>query len=152
MSRERQDDLPQDEFEDEEDALPAEPALDIAEAAPGALKAGIEVIQQFAKHLPNRPGVYRMFDRAVKIEPPGMKRHVGHDAEIEHRPVASQMLSRRQPLLFGTRGPAGEAARLSRRPRRRSRERVIARRPKVDEAIPLIHECRRDEIASLRSQ
>ena len=52
MSRERQDDLPRDEFEDEEDALPAaEPALDLAETAPGALKAGIGVMPSYAERM-----------------------------------------------------------------------------------------------------
>ena len=69
MNRERPDELPEEEFEDEEElSSTPEPALDLGEAAPGALKAGIEVIADFARHLPNRPGVYRMFDRAGEVE------------------------------------------------------------------------------------
>ncbi len=68
MNRERPDAPPPDEFEEEETSLPEPmPALDLGEAAPGALKHGIEVIQAFAKHLPNKPGVYRMFDRAGEV-------------------------------------------------------------------------------------
>lgn len=114
MSRERQDDLPQDEFEDEEDALPAEPALDIAEAAPGALKAGIEVIQQFAKHLPNRPGVYRMFDRAGEVlyvgKAKSLKNRVTSYARgMAHTNAVARMIAETANMEFVTTGTETEA-------------------------------------------
>lgn len=114
MSRERQDDLPQDEFEDEEDALPAEPALDIAEAAPGALKAGIEVIQQFAKHLPNKPGVYRMFDRAGEVlyvgKAKSLKNRVTSYARgMAHTNAVARMIAETANMEFVTTGTETEA-------------------------------------------
>ncbi len=114
MSRERQDDLPQDEFEDEEDALLAEPALDIAEAAPGALKAGIEVIQQFAKHLPNRPGVYRMFDRAGEVlyvgKAKSLKNRVTSYARgMAHTNAVARMIAETANMEFVTTGTETEA-------------------------------------------
>ncbi|WP_449255914.1 excinuclease ABC subunit UvrC [Bosea sp. (in: a-proteobacteria)] len=114
MSRERQDDLPQDEFEDEEDALPAEPALDLAETAPGALKAGIEVIQQFAKHLPNRPGVYRMFDRAGEVlyvgKAKSLKNRVTSYARgMAHTNAVARMIAETANMEFVTTGTETEA-------------------------------------------
>ncbi len=115
MSRERQDDLPQDEFEDEEDTLPAaEPALDLAEAAPGALKAGIEVIQQFAKHLPNRPGVYRMFDRAGEVlyvgKAKSLKNRVTSYARgMAHTNAVARMIAETANMEFVTTGTETEA-------------------------------------------
>lgn len=114
MSRERQDDLPKDEFEDEEDALPAEPALVLAEAAPGALKAGIEVIQQFAKHLPNRPGVYRMFDRAGEVlyvgKAKSLKNRVTSYARgMAHTNAVARMIAETANMEFVTTGTETEA-------------------------------------------
>lgn len=115
MSRERQDDLPQDEFEDEEDTLPgAEPALALAEAAPGALKAGIEVIQQFAKHLPNRPGVYRMFDRAGEVlyvgKAKSLKNRVTSYARgMAHTNAVARMIAETANMEFVTTGTETEA-------------------------------------------
>jgi len=114
MSRERQDDLPQDEFEDEEDALPAaEPVLEL-EAAPGALKAGIEVIQQFAKHLPNRPGVYRMFDRAGEVlyvgKAKSLKNRVTSYARgMAHTNAVARMIAETANMEFVTTGTETEA-------------------------------------------
>ncbi|RYE35227.1 MAG: excinuclease ABC subunit UvrC [Hyphomicrobiales bacterium] len=115
MSRERQDDLPQDEFVDEEDTLPgAEPALALAEAAPGALKAGIEVIQQFAKHLPNRPGVYRMFDRAGEVlyvgKAKSLKNRVTSYARgMAHTNAVARMIAETANMEFVTTGTETEA-------------------------------------------
>lgn len=114
MSRERQDDLPQDEFEDEEDALPAESALVIAEAAPGALKAGIEIIQQFAKHLPNKPGVYRMFDRAGEVlyvgKAKSLKNRVTSYARgMAHTNAVARMIAETANMEFVTTGTETEA-------------------------------------------
>jgi excinuclease ABC subunit C len=115
MSRERQDDLPQDEFEDEEDTLPgADPALVLAEAAPGALKAGIEVIQQFAKHLPNRPGVYRMFDRAGEVlyvgKAKSLKNRVTSYARgMAHTNAVARMIAETANMEFVTTGTETEA-------------------------------------------
>ncbi|WP_306225097.1 excinuclease ABC subunit UvrC [Bosea beijingensis] len=114
MNRERQDDLPQDEFEDEENALPAEPALVLAEAAPGALKAGIEVIQQFAKHLPNRPGVYRMFDRAGEVlyvgKAKSLKNRVTSYARgMAHTNAVARMIAETANMEFVTTGTETEA-------------------------------------------
>lgn len=114
MSRERQDDLPQDEFEDEEDALPAEPALALADAAPGALKAGIETIQQFAKHLPNRPGVYRMFDRAGEVlyvgKAKSLKNRVTSYARgMAHTNAVARMIAETANMEFVTTGTETEA-------------------------------------------
>ncbi|SDF83710.1 excinuclease ABC subunit UvrC [Bosea robiniae] len=115
MSRERQDDLPQDEFEDEEDTLPApEAALALAEAAPGALKAGIEVIQQFAKHLPNRPGVYRMFDRAGEVlyvgKAKSLKNRVTSYARgMAHTNAVARMIAETANMEFVTTGTETEA-------------------------------------------
>lgn len=114
MSRERQDDLPQDEFEDEEDALPAEPALVLAEAAPGALKAGIEVIREFARHLPNRPGVYRMFDRAGEVlyvgKAKSLKNRVTSYARgMAHTNAVARMIAETANMEFVTTGTETEA-------------------------------------------
>lgn len=114
MNRERQDDLPQDEFEDEEDALPAEPTLDLGETAPGALKAGIEVIQQFAKHLPNRPGVYRMFDRAGEVlyvgKAKSLKNRVTSYARgMAHTNAVARMIAETANMEFVTTGTETEA-------------------------------------------
>ncbi len=114
MSRERQDDLPQDEFEDEEDTLPAESTLDLGETAPGALKAGIEVIQQFARHLPNRPGVYRMFDRAGEVlyvgKAKSLKNRVTSYARgMAHTNAVARMIAETANMEFVTTGTETEA-------------------------------------------
>ncbi|MGX1743116.1 excinuclease ABC subunit UvrC [Bosea sp. NPDC055353] len=115
MSRERQDDLPQDEFEDEEDTLPApEAALALAEAAPGALKAGIEIIQQFARHLPNKPGVYRMFDRAGEVlyvgKAKSLKNRVTSYARgMAHTNAVARMIAETANMEFVTTGTETEA-------------------------------------------
>lgn len=114
MSRERQDDLPREEFEDEEDTLPGEPALVVAEAAPGALKAGIEIIQQFAKHLPNRPGVYRMFDRAGEVlyvgKAKSLKNRVTSYARgMAHTNAVARMIAETANMEFVTTGTETEA-------------------------------------------
>ena len=56
----------------------------------------------------------RMLDRAVDVEPPALAGNVRRQAEVEGRPVPGQMLSRRQPLLFGANGLSGEEAALAR--------------------------------------
>ncbi|SIQ33054.1 excinuclease ABC subunit UvrC [Bosea sp. TND4EK4] len=115
MNRERQDDLPQEDYEDEEDALPAsEPAVDLAEAAPGALKAGIEVIQQFARHLPNKPGVYRMFDRAGEVlyvgKAKSLKNRVTAYARgMAHTNAVARMIAETANMEFVTTGTETEA-------------------------------------------
>ncbi|WP_420102662.1 excinuclease ABC subunit UvrC [Bosea sp. (in: a-proteobacteria)] len=115
MNRDRQDDLPQEDFEDEEDTLPAsEPAVDLTEAAPGALKAGIEVIQQFAKHLPNKPGVYRMFDRAGEVlyvgKAKSLKNRVGAYARgMAHTNAVARMIAETANMEFVTTGTETEA-------------------------------------------
>jgi len=114
MSRERQDDLPQDEFEYDGDALPVEPTLDLGETAPGALKAGIEVIQQFARHLPNRPGVYRMFDRAGEVlyvgKAKSLKNRVTSYARgMAHTNAVARMIAETANMEFVTTGTETEA-------------------------------------------
>ncbi len=114
MSRERQDDLPQDEFEDEEDALPVESTLDLGETAPGALKAGIEVIREFARHLPNRPGVYRMFDRAGEVlyvgKAKSLKNRVTSYARgMAHTNAVARMIAETANMEFVTTGTETEA-------------------------------------------
>ncbi|MCU4180972.1 excinuclease ABC subunit UvrC [Bosea sp. BH3] len=114
MSRERQDDLPQDEFEDEEEALPATEPVLAPEAAPGALKAGIEVIQQFAKHLPNGPGVYRMFDRAGEVlyvgKAKSLKNRVTSYARgMAHTNAVARMIAETANMEFVTTGTETEA-------------------------------------------
>ncbi|MCO5091114.1 excinuclease ABC subunit UvrC [Bosea sp. (in: a-proteobacteria)] len=115
MSREPQDDLPQDEFAEEEDALPGpEPVPEHAQAAPGALKAGIEVIQQFAKHLPNRPGVYRMFDRAGEVlyvgKAKSLKNRVTSYARgMAHTNAVARMIAETANMEFVTTGTETEA-------------------------------------------
>jgi excinuclease ABC subunit C len=115
MNRERQDDLPQEEFEEEEDTLPASgPEIDLSDAAPGALRAGIEVIQRFAKHLPNRPGVYRMFDRAGEVlyvgKAKSLKNRVGSYARgMAHTNAVARMIAETANMEFVTTGTETEA-------------------------------------------
>jgi hypothetical protein len=56
---------------------------------------------------------HRLFDRAIDVEPPALARNLRCQAEIEHRPVPGEVLSRRQALLLGTGGLAGEKAALA---------------------------------------
>jgi hypothetical protein len=56
----------------------------------------------------------RMPDRAVDVEPPAFAGNLRRQAEVERRPVLCQMLARRQALLLGPRGLAGEEAALAR--------------------------------------
>jgi excinuclease ABC subunit C len=115
MNRERPDDVPEEEFEDEEESLPApEPALDPGETAPGALKAGIEVIADFARHLPNRPGVYRMFDRAGEVlyvgKAKSLKNRVTAYARgMAHTNAVARMIAETANMEFVTTGTETEA-------------------------------------------
>jgi len=115
MNRERPDDVPEEEFEAEEEiASPPEPALDLGEAAPGALKAGIEVIADFAKHLPNRPGVYRMFDRAGEVlyvgKAKSLKNRVTAYARgMAHTNAVARMIAETANMEFVTTGTETEA-------------------------------------------
>lgn len=119
MNRERPD-LPEEEIEpevelEEETALPAaEAALDLGEAAPGALKAGIEVIAEFARHLPNRPGVYRMFDRAGEVlyvgKAKSLKNRVTAYARgMAHTNAVARMIAETANMEFVTTGTETEA-------------------------------------------
>ncbi len=115
MNREHPD-LPEEEIElEEETALPApEPALDLGEAAPGALKAGIEVIAEFARHLPNRPGVYRMFDRAGEVlyvgKAKSLKNRVTAYARgMAHTNAVARMIAETANMEFVTTGTETEA-------------------------------------------
>ncbi|MGX1785874.1 excinuclease ABC subunit UvrC [Bosea sp. NPDC055332] len=119
MNRERQEpsgqELPDEDFKDEEDILPVlEPALDLGEAAPSALKAGIEVIADFAKHLPNRPGVYRMFDRAGEVlyvgKAKSLKNRVTAYARgMAHTNAVARMIAETANMEFVTTGTETEA-------------------------------------------
>jgi excinuclease ABC subunit C len=114
MNRERQPDLPETETEAEvEDTLPAAP-LDLGETAPGALKAGIEVIAGFAKHLPNKPGVYRMFDRAGEVlyvgKAKSLKNRVTAYARgMAHTNAVARMIAETANMEFVTTGTETEA-------------------------------------------
>lgn len=116
MNRERQPDLPETETEIETesaDALPA-PVLDLGETAPGALKAGIEVIAGFAKHLPNKPGVYRMFDRAGEVlyvgKAKSLKNRVTAYARgMAHTNAVARMIAETANMEFVTTGTETEA-------------------------------------------
>lgn len=115
MNRERPDELPEEEFEDEEElSSTPEPALDLGEAAPGALKAGIEVIADFARHLPNRPGVYRMFDRAGEVlyvgKAKSLKNRVTAYARgMAHTNAVARMIAETANMEFVTTGTETEA-------------------------------------------
>lgn len=115
MNRERPDELPEEEFEDEEElSSTPEPALDLREAAPGALKAGIEVIADFARHLPNRPGVYRMFDRAGEVlyvgKAKSLKNRVTAYARgMAHTNAVARMIAETANMEFVTTGTETEA-------------------------------------------
>ncbi|WP_092156146.1 excinuclease ABC subunit UvrC [Bosea sp. CRIB-10] len=115
MNRERPDELPEEEFEDEEElSSTSEPALDLGEATPGALKAGIEVIADFARHLPNRPGVYRMFDRAGEVlyvgKAKSLKNRVTAYARgMAHTNAVARMIAETANMEFVTTGTETEA-------------------------------------------
>lgn len=115
MNRERPDDVPDTEIEDEEEALPLpEQSIELAEATPGALKAGIEVIADFAKHLPNRPGVYRMFDRAGEVlyvgKAKSLKNRVTAYARgMAHTNAVARMIAETANMEFVTTGTETEA-------------------------------------------
>ncbi len=114
MTRERPDAPIDDDIEDEEDALPAPPAADLTEAAPGALKAGIEVIAGFAKHLPNKPGVYRMFDRAGEVLYVGKAKNLknrvtAYARGMAHTNAVARMIAETANMEFVTTGTETEA-------------------------------------------
>jgi excinuclease ABC subunit C len=115
MTRDRPEDLPQTEIEPEaEEALPAAAALDLGETAPGALKHGIEVIAGFAKHLPNKPGVYRMFDRAGEVlyvgKAKSLKNRVTAYARgMAHTNAVARMIAETANMEFVTTGTETEA-------------------------------------------
>lgn len=114
MNRERPDDLPADEFEEEDASQALPPAADISEASPSELKHGIEVIQQFAKHLPNKPGVYRMFDRAGEVlyvgKAKSLKNRVTAYARgMAHTNAVARMISETANMEFVTTGTETEA-------------------------------------------
>jgi excinuclease ABC subunit C len=114
MNRERPD-LPDDEIEDEEDALPLPASgAETAEASPSELKHGIEVIQQFARHLPNKPGVYRMFDRAGEVlyvgKAKSLKNRVTAYARgMAHTNAVARMIAETANMEFVTTGTETEA-------------------------------------------
>jgi excinuclease ABC subunit C len=114
MNRERQPDMPETEVEAEvEESLPA-PVLDLGETAPGALKHGIEVIAGFAKHLPNKPGVYRMFDRAGEVlyvgKAKSLKNRVTAYARgMAHTNAVARMIAETANMEFVTTGTETEA-------------------------------------------
>lgn len=116
MSRERQPDLPEPDSEIEaeaEESRPA-PALDLGEAAPGALKHGIEVIAGFAKHLPNRPGVYRMFDREGEVLYVGKAKNLknrvtAYSRGMAHTNAVARMIAETANMEFVTTGTETEA-------------------------------------------
>ena len=115
MNRERPD-IPEDEIEleDETSLAAPEPALDLGEASPGALKAGIEVIAEFARHLPNKPGVYRMFDRAGEGlyvgKAKSLKNRVSAYARgMAHTNAVARMIAETANMEFVTTGTETEA-------------------------------------------
>ncbi|MFA6967791.1 excinuclease ABC subunit UvrC [Bosea sp. (in: a-proteobacteria)] len=96
-----------------EDALPT-PALDLGETAPGALKHGIEVIAGFARHLPNKPGVYRMFDSAGEVlyvgKAKSLKNRVTAYARgMAHTNAVARMIAETANMEFVTTGTETEA-------------------------------------------
>ncbi|MDP3256363.1 MAG: excinuclease ABC subunit UvrC [Bosea sp. (in: a-proteobacteria)] len=114
MNRPSADDLPETAVEPEaEEALPT-PALDLGETAPGALKAGIEVIAGFAKHLPNKPGVYRMFDRAGEVLYVGKAKNLknrvtAYARGMAHTNAVARMIAETANMEFVTTGTETEA-------------------------------------------
>ncbi|WP_291823635.1 excinuclease ABC subunit UvrC [Bosea sp. (in: a-proteobacteria)] len=96
-----------------EEALPT-PALDLGETAPGALKAGIEVIAGFAKHLPNKPGVYRMFDTAGEVLYVGKAKNLknrvtAYARGMAHTNAVARMIAETANMEFVTTGTETEA-------------------------------------------
>lgn len=107
-------DLPADEPEIDEDEAPLPAVETEAEASPGALKHGIEVIQAFAKHLPNKPGVYRMFDRAGEVlyvgKAKSLKNRVTAYARgMAHTNAVARMIAETANMEFVTTGTEAEA-------------------------------------------
>lgn len=123
MTRERPtEDLPEKDLppgdqppnEPEVEAPLPTPALDLGETAPGALKAGIEVIAGFAKHLPNKPGVYRMFDRTGEVlyvgKAKSLKNRVTAYARgMAHTNAVARMIAETANMEFVTTGTETEA-------------------------------------------
>ncbi len=120
MNRERQSplgqpDLPDAEMEDEEESLPLPaPAANLSEAAPGALKHGIEVIAGFARHLPGKPGVYRMFDRAGEVLYVGKAKNLknrvtAYARGMAHTNAVARMIAETANMEFVTTGTEAEA-------------------------------------------
>lgn len=115
MNRQRPEDLPDDEIEDEEENLPLPDAeIAPAEATPSELKHGIEVIQRFARHLPNKPGVYRMFDRAGEVlyvgKAKSLKNRVTAYARgMAHTNAVARMIAETANMEFVTTGTETEA-------------------------------------------
>ncbi len=96
-----------------EGALPTR-GLDLGETAPGALKHGIEVIAGFAKHLPNKPGVYRMFDRTGEVlyvgKAKSLKNRVTAYARgLAHTNAVARMIAETANMEFVTTGTETEA-------------------------------------------
>jgi excinuclease ABC subunit C len=109
MTRER----PDAPIDDEEDNLPT-PPLDLGDAAPGALKHGIEVIAGFARHLPNKPGVYRMFDRAGEVLYVGKAKNLknrvtAYARGMAHTNAVARMIAETANMEFVTTGTETEA-------------------------------------------
>ncbi|WP_083269911.1 excinuclease ABC subunit UvrC [Bosea vaviloviae] len=115
MNRERPDELPDAEMEDEEESLPLPaPAADLTEATPGALKHGIEVIAGFARHLPGKPGVYRMFDRAGEVLYVGKAKNLknrvtAYARGMAHTNAVARMIAETANMEFVTTGTEAEA-------------------------------------------
>jgi len=120
MNREPTQSLPEPDLPDTgpavepeaEEALPT-PPLDL-ETAPGALKHGIEVIAGFAKHLPNKPGVYRMFDRTGEVlyvgKAKSLKNRVTAYARgMAHTNAVARMIAETANMEFVTTGTETEA-------------------------------------------
>lgn len=96
-----------------EEALPT-PALDLGETAPGALKHGIEVIAGFAKHLPGKPGVYRMFDTAGEVLYVGKAKNLknrvtAYARGMAHTNAVARMIAETANMEFVTTGTETEA-------------------------------------------
>jgi excinuclease ABC subunit C len=96
-----------------EEALPT-PPLDLGETAPGALKHGIEVIAGFAKHLPNKPGVYRMFDTAGEVLYVGKAKNLknrvtAYARGMAHTNAVARMIAETANMEFVTTGTETEA-------------------------------------------
>lgn len=108
-----EEELPDELLEEDDDALPG-PALDLGEAAPAALRHGIEVIQAFARHLPNRPGVYRMFDREGEVLYVGKAKNLknrvtAYARGMAHTNAVARMIAETANMEFVTTGTETEA-------------------------------------------